>query len=192
MKMRNYALSLSIALVGAMALTTSCKKDDDDNASPAPSNPTPSLYSQVGGTTMVNDPAHPGMMIEKGYLSIRSVVDSSLLVIAADTSLQPFFAVLLGEVGSGNTTGFTILSKNVTDFFVVNAGGTHFTYGGLNMHDTHNPATNPRMTGLATNASMNAFIADVVVGAHQNSVPDNIIAQFGTLMESLRSTIVQG
>ena len=179
-----------IAAIALVAVFSSCKKDDDD---PAPSTPppSPSLYTQVGGTTMVADPTHPGTQIEKGYLSIRSVVDSSLLVIAGDPLLQPSFAILLGELQGGNTTNFGILSKNVTDFFVVGAGGTHFTYGGLNMHDTHNPTDNPRMTGLATNAQMDAFIADVVTGAQQNAVPNNIIAQFGTLMESLRTTIVQ-
>ena len=189
--MKNFTLPLSIAALALVAVFSGCKKDDPPAPAPAPP-PAPSLYSQVGGTTMVADPAHPGTMIEHGYLSIRSVVDSSLLVIAADTTLQPFFAVLLGELSNGNTTGFTMLSKNVTDFFVVNAGGTNFTYNGLDMHKTHNHAQNPRMTGLAQNDDMDHFIADVVTGAQQNGVPNNIIAQFGTLMESLRTTIVQG
>ncbi len=179
-------------MIAAMALVvvfSSCKKDDEP--APTPPAPTPSLYTQVGGTTMVADPANAGMQIEKGYLSIRSVVDSSILVIAGDPVLMPSFAILLGELGSGNATNLAILSKNVTDFFVVGAGGTNFNYTGLNMHDTHNPTDNPRMTGLATNAQMDAFIADVVTGAQQNAVPNNIIAQFGTLMESLRTTIVQ-
>ena len=139
---------------------------------------------------MVADPANPGTMIEKGYLSIRSVVDSSILVIAADPTLQPSFAVLLGEVVGGNTTGLAMLSKNVTDFFAFNAGSANHIYEGMSMYDTHNSA-NPRMTGLASNAQMNAFIADVVTGAQQNNVPSSVIAQFGTLMESLRTTIVQ-
>ena len=180
----------AIAAMALVVVFSSCKKDDDEPTPSTPA-PTPSLYAQVGGTTMVADPNNPSMQIEKGYLSIRSVVDSSLLVIAADPILTPSFAVLLGELGSGNATNLAILSKNVTDFFVVNAGGTNFNYTGLNMHDTHNPTDNPRMTGLASNAQMDAFIADVVTGAQQNAVPNNIIAQFGTLMESLRTTIVQ-
>lgn len=140
---------------------------------------------------MVADPNFPGTMIEQGYLSIRSVVDSSLMVVAADPVLMPSFAVLLAEL-PGNTTGFTELSKNVTDFFAFNAGSANHIYEGMSMHDTHNPTDNPRMTGLATNAQMDAFIADVVTGAQQNAVPDAIIAQFGALMESLRTTIVQG
>ena len=188
--MKTLARTGLIAAVALVAVFSSCKKDDD-TPTPTPTPPAPSLYSQVGGTTMVADPAHAGTMIEKGYLSIRSVVDSSILVIAADPVLQPSFAVLLGELQNGNVTNLAMLSKNVTDFFVVNAGGTHFTYGGLNMHDTHNPTGNPRMTGLATNTQMNSFIADVVTGAQQNGVPNNIISQFGTLMESLRTTIVQ-
>ncbi len=188
--MKTLVRTLSVATVALVVVFSSCKKDTPAPA-PAPA-PAPSLYTQVGGTTMVPDPANPGTMIEKGYLSIRSVVDSSLLVVAADTALQPFFAVLLGELNNGNTTGFTMLSKNVTDFFVVNAGGTNFTYTGLDMHMAHNHAQNPRMTGLAQNDDMDAFIADVVTGAQQNAVPTNIINQFGALMETLRTTIVQG
>ena len=189
--MNTFTKTGTIAAMALLAIMSSCKKDEDQPTTPVPA-PAPSLYVQVGGTEMVPDPANTGVMIEKGYLSIRSVVDSSLLVIAADTALQPFFSVLLAELGAGNTTGFTLLSKNVTDFFVVNAGGTNFTYGGLNMVDTHNPLVNPRMTGLAQNDDMDAFIADVVTGAQQNAVPDAIIAQFGALMESLRTAIVQG
>ncbi len=181
---------LALSVLGLVVLATGCKKDDDEDPAPTPT-PTPSLYSQVGGTTMVADPAHPGQMIEQGYLSFRSVVDSTIFVIAADPQLQPFFAVLLGEVTGGNTTNLAILSENLTEFFSVAAGGTNFTYSGLNMVDAHNSTGNPRMSGLANNAAFDRFIADVVTGAQQNSVPDNIITQVGALIETLRDDVVQ-
>lgn len=180
-----------LTLLGLALLITACKKDDDTTPTPTPTPSSPTLYQQVGGTTMVDDPAHPGEMIEQGYLSLRSVVDSSIFVVAADPNMQPFFAVLLGEVGNGNTTGLSALSRNLTDFFAAATGSTNHAYGGRNMVNAHDPSTNTRMTGHATNASMDSFIADVVVGAQQNNVPADIIAQFGTLMESLRSQIVQ-
>src|SRR5690606_6533499 len=107
--------------------------------------PKPTLYEKVGGTEMVNDPANAGMMIEKGRLSLRAVVDSSIFVIAGDPELQPYFPVLLGEVGNGDLSGFAALSKNLTDFFCVATGAKNFTYNGMNMVDAYDPAKNSRM-----------------------------------------------
>ncbi|HEY0978442.1 MAG TPA: hypothetical protein VGE21_13295, partial [Flavobacteriales bacterium] len=139
------------AAVVVATIATGCKKDDDDPVTPTPNPPaTPALYFRLGGDTLVNDPANSGQMIKKGYLAIRSVVDSSIFVIAADPQLQPYFAVLLGEVTGGDLTGFAALSENLSEFFAVGAGATSIEYTGLNMVDAHNPATNPRMTGMVT------------------------------------------
>jgi len=182
------ALFLSI-LGGSAFISTSCNKDDD-NPVVIPT-PTPTLYQKLGGTTMVSDPANPGMMIEKGRLGLRSVVDSTIYVIAGDPELNGFFPVLLTEVGAGNTSGFAALSKNLTDFFCVGTGATNFTYTGKSMVAAHNPATNPRMGGLADNGDMDKFIADVVVGAQKNNVPNNLIGEVGAVLETLREDIVQ-
>lgn len=186
-KLMKYALLAPMSLA---LLVTACKKDDDDEDSNPTPTPTPSLYQQVGGTTMVNDPVNSGQMIEQGYLSLRSVVDSTIFVIAADTALQPYFAVLLTEVTGGNTTNLAILSENLTEFFAVATGGANFTYSGMNMVDAHNN-NNPRMTGLVNDAAFDRFIVDLVTGAQQNSVPDNIITQVGALVETLRGDVVQ-
>ena len=130
-------------------------------------------------------------MIEQGRLSLRSVVDSSIFVIAADPNLQPYFAPLLAEVTAGNTTNLGLLSRSLTDFFVVATGSKTGTYTGLNMRDAHDPAKNPRMALKADNKAYDDFIAAVVKGAQQNDVPNNIIQEVGVLLESLRGTVVQ-
>jgi hypothetical protein len=151
----------------------------------------PTLYDSLGGTAMVSDPAHPGTMIEKGYLGIRSVVDSTIFVIAADTRINGHFTVLLSEVTSGNLSGFTALSGNLSTFVAVGTGAKDYTYTGLNMTDAHDPAKNPRMNGKASNADFDAFEADLVAGANKNHVPANLIASLGKIVESLRTTVVQ-
>ncbi|MCB0763331.1 MAG: group 1 truncated hemoglobin [Flavobacteriales bacterium] len=172
-----------------LTLAVGCKKDDEEPTPSTPA-PTPTIYQRLGGTTMVSDPANSGQMIEQGYLGLRSVVDSTIFVIAGDTALQPYFAVLLAEVGSGDLTGFAALSENLTEFFAVNTGAQNFTYDGLNMVDAHN-STNPRMTGLVDDAAFDRFIVDLVAGAAQNSVPSDIVADIGALVETLRDPIVQ-
>jgi hypothetical protein len=173
-----------------LTLATGCKKDDEDPApTPGPA-PTPTLYQRLGGTTMVADPANSGAMIEQGYLGLRSVVDSTIFVIAGDPQLQPYFAVLLAEVGSGDLTGFAALSESLTEFFAVATGAQNFTYDGMNMVDAHNSA-NPRMVGLVDNAAFDRFIVDLVQGAAQNNVPAAIVADIGALVETLRGPIVQ-
>ncbi|MFY7900733.1 MAG: group 1 truncated hemoglobin [Chitinophagaceae bacterium] len=166
-------------------LNTSCKKDD------APAPVTLTLYDSLGGTTMVADPKASGMMIEKGRLGIRSVVDSTVFVIAADSRINSYFQPLLNEVGAGNLSGFAALSKTLTDFLCVGTGAKNFTYSGKNMIAAHDPAQNSRMNGKANNAAMDAFIADVVVGAQKNGLPANLIGRVGAVLESLRSQVVQ-
>ncbi len=115
----------------------SCHKDNH------PTPPTQlTLYDSLGGTTMVKDPNNPSQMIEKGRLGIRSVVDSTIFVIAADNSINGYFTVLLGEVTMGNLTGFEELSKNLTDFFAVATGAKDYMYTGLSMMAAHNPSKN--------------------------------------------------
>lgn len=168
----------------ALISTSSCKKDKDNMQQPT-------LYDSLGGTTKVMDPAHSSVMIEKGRLGIRSVVDSTIFVIAADPELNGFFNTLLAEVTSGNTSGFEALSKNLTDFFCVATGAKNFTYGGMNMSDAHNPAKNSRMNGKADNMDFDQFITDLVTGAQKNGLPSNLIGSVGTLVETLRGQVVQ-
>lgn len=163
----------------------SCKKDD--KVTPVQ----PTLYDSLGGTTKVVDPANPSMMIEKGRLGIRSVVDSTIFVIAADNRINGKFTVLLSEVTAGNLSGFMELSKQLTDFVAVNTGAKNYTYTGDNMVVAHDPAQNPRMNGKANNADFDAFVQDLVAGANKNGLPANLIGSVGRLVETLRSQVVQ-
>lgn len=196
--MKNYARPLSILLVAGMFTTfISCNNDDDDNAPVQVAEKT--LYEKLGGTTKVSDPRNVGQMIEKGRLSYRSVVDSTITLIVGDIvagapgNLGAHFAPIVGEVSSGNTTNVAVLSKNLTDFFSANTGGgATNTYSGLNMVDAHNPVTNPRMGVKSTNANYDKFIGYVGAAAEKNGVTDTaLINEVVAVLESLRAPIVQ-
>ena len=179
------ALVAVVVMGVSMSLTmTSCSKS---------SSSTPTLYDSLGGTKLVADPTSTsGATIETGRLGLRSVVDSTIFVIAADPELNnKFFSVLLGEVGSGNLSGFTELSKNLTDFFSVATGAKDYKYTGMDMVTAHNPATNARMGTKASSADFDQFVNDLVKGAQQNKVPSNLIASVGTLVYTLKSQVVQ-
>ncbi len=182
--MKNVMKVSALALLGFSLTLGACKKDNNDEAEVT-------LYSKLGGSTMVADPANPGTMIEQGRLGLRSVVDSTIFVIAGTPSLQPYFGSLLSEVGAGNLSGFAALSGSLTDFFAVATGSTTATYNGLNMAAAHDPARNPRMALKSDNAAYDAFIGAVVTGAQKNSVPSPLIGEVGALIETLRTTIVQ-
>jgi hypothetical protein len=130
-------------------------------------------------------------MIEKGRLGLRSVVDSAIFVIAGDANINGHFKVLLAEVTAGNTSGFTVLSKNLTDFFCVATGAKDYSYTGKSMVDAHNPATNPRMNGKATNSDFDSFVADVVTAAQKNGLSNQLIGQVGVVINSVRTQVVQ-
>jgi len=173
-----------IWMLGAFLFFTAC--DDDDGAEPME----PTLYEKLGGTTMVDDPNTTGM-IEQGRLGLRSVVDSTIFVIAADPVLSPYFATLLMELNNGNTSNLALLSENLTDFFSVATGAENFSYDGMDMVSAHDPASNPRMEQKSDDAAYDAFIAAVVIGAQQNNVPSDLITEVGELLETLRADVVQ-
>jgi hypothetical protein len=166
-----------------------------ESCSKSTSSPTPkvqaTLYDSLGGTALVADPTHAGAMIEKGRLGIRNVIDSTIFVIAADPRINGHFTVLLSEVTKGDLSGFTDLSENLTTFVSGATGAKDYIYIGLSMTDAHNPATNPRMNGKATNADFDAFVSDLVTGANKNKIPANLINSIGKIVESLRTTVAQ-
>lgn len=183
--MKTIYTALAVMLASSL-LFVACKKDDNKTMAPAPT-----LYDSLGGTTMVTDPANSSMMIEKGRLGIRSVVDSTIFVIAADSRINGYFTTLLNEVGNNNLSGFMELSKNLTDFVAVATGAKNYKYDGLNMTAAHDPAQNSRMNGKAANDDFDAFVEDLVMGANKNKLPANLIASVGRLVETLRGQVVQ-
>lgn len=173
-----------VVLLATVLIWSACKHDDDSmNGN--------TLYEKLGGTEMVSDPANDGQMIEAGRLAIRSVVDSSIFVIAADPELVGFFAPLLAELSNGNTSNLFALSKNITDYLSVEAGAQNFSYTGLNMADAHDPNVNPRMAMTADNNDFNNFVAAIVIGANKNNVSAGLIAELGAILEMSRSDVVQ-
>ncbi|HEX4888350.1 MAG TPA: group 1 truncated hemoglobin [Luteibaculaceae bacterium] len=187
--MKNKSFLLALALVAGSLAFQNCAKDPEPTPAPAAA---PTLYERVGGTKMVADPNNPGQMIETGRLTLRSVVDSAIFVIAGDTSMTRFFPVLLGEVGRGDLSGFNALSKSFTDFLCVATGSKNFTYTGLNMVDAHDPAKNNRMGEKAGNTDFNNFVTDVGVALGKNGVTDQkLIGDLVALLETTRSAVVQ-
>ena len=176
-------------LCSAFLAIQACSKKNDAMAAA----PMPTLYDSLGGTTLVADPKQQGTQIEKGRLLIRTIVDSTIFVIAADSKINGFFKVLLAEVTSGNTSGFTALSKNLTDFVCVGTGAKNFSYGGKSMVAAHDPAQNPRMNGKAGTADMDQFETDLFMGANKAGVPSNTpaLVSVGKIVESLRGAVVQ-
>jgi hypothetical protein len=191
---RKFIYFMAILFLSGAMTFSSCKKeemeDNDGDITEAPFD----LYNRLGGTDMVMDPANPGMIIEQGRLTLRSVVDSTIFVIAADADfLTKFFPVLVAELGVENTTGLNDLSKSLTDFFCVATGSKNDTYTGIDMKTAHDPALNPRMGARSSNEDFDKFVGFVVAGAEQNGVPptDPIVADIGRLLETLRGAIVQ-
>jgi hypothetical protein len=196
--MTNLSKMALCAFVFGAGLFASCSKDDDAPiVIPQPQ----SIYARLGGTTMVPDPDNDGQMIEKGRLSYRKVVNSTIGLIVADVqsgadgNLGVHFAPLLTEVTAGNTTNLAELVDNLTDFFSHNTGGTNPVndYNGLDMVAAHNTATNSRMGLKASDADYSKFEGYVGAAAVQNGVAANtqLYADVVAVLESLRDPIVQ-
>ena len=180
------ALVLSIGLAAVTLLTFSCSKK---NNNPAPAKMT--LYDSLGGTAMVADPANPGQMVEKGYLGIRTIVDSAAFIIAGDAQINDYFMVLISELQSGNTSGFQKLSTNLSTFIAVAAGAKNFTYTGLSMTAAHDHSTNPRISMKVDSADFDEFIKDVAASATKNGLSAQLLGQVGTLLYTVEGQVVQ-
>lgn len=195
--MRNFSKITLGVLLMASAAFTSCSDDNDPEPEPVEA----SIYTRLGGTTMVTDPENSGQMIEQGRLNFRKVVNSTVGNIVADVqnnasgNLGVHFAPVLAEVGAGNTTKLAILVDNLTDFFSFNTGGTNAvnTYSGLNMVAAHDPATNPRMGTKSSDADYTKFVGYVGAAAVTNGVAANteLYADIVAVLQSLRTPIVQ-
>ena len=195
--MTNYSkITLSVLFVASAAFT-SCNKDDDAPMPVAKA----SIYDRLGGTTMVADPDNSGQMIEKGRLSYRKVVNSTIGLIVADVqnnaagNLSAHFAPVLRETGNTQATSIARLSDNLTDFFSFNTGGKNAVnaYSGLSMVAAHDPATNPRMGTKSSSADYTKFEGYVGAAANANGVASNteLYTDIVAVLESLRTPIVQ-
>jgi hypothetical protein len=200
MKTTTLKLAFGMLITGSV-IVTACKKDDSSSGTNTTtgttSTPTQTLYQRVGGTEMVADPANQGQMIEKGRLTLRAVVDSSILVIASDTQMAKYFPVLFAELGNNNTSGLTALSKNFTDFMCVATGSTNasYAYTGKSMKDAHDPAKNGRMGMKVDAADFDKFVGDIGTGLAQNGVTSannkQLVDDLVALLYTTKNDIVQ-
>ena len=194
--MRNFSKITLSVLIAASASLASCSNDDEK----APAEKA-TIYERLGGSAMVSDPDNSGQMIEKGRLSFRKVVNSTIGLIVADVqsnasgNLQAHFAPLLAETGTTQATNIAKLSDNLTDFFSFNTGGKNAvnTYSGLNMVAAHDPAKNPRMGTKASSEDFTKFEGYVGAAANANGVASNteLYTDIVAVLESLRTPIVQ-
>jgi hypothetical protein len=182
MRKMTFAMTALLGMAMVTVLTTSCHKSSSTS--------TPTLYDSLGGTTMVSDPANPGTQIEKGYLGIRTVVDSAIFIIAVDTAINSYFKVLIGEVTTGNTSGYQKLSANLSNFVAVATGARDYTYTGLTMQNAHNPSTNTRINGVVMSDDFNEFVKDVAASATKNGVPSNLITSLGNLLYTVEAEVI--
>lgn len=189
--MKNRSILIKGWLLAGLIAFASCEKDEmpvvDD-----------SFYStKLGGEVMVADPLNPGQMVETGFLNLRTVVINTVTTIATNQggkydALQPYFSVLLTEVGAGQTTGLNMLVMDFTEFLAEATGAKNFKYTGLDMASAHDPAKNSRMTGKVNDADYDLFIQAVVEGAAQAGITSNdVLGPVGQLLESVRAPIVQ-
>lgn len=192
--MKKNTLLLLFGFTASLMLYTSCKKDEDKKD---PGTTTPSLYDRVGGTEMVTDPKNAPQMIEKGRLTLRAVVDSSILVIAADTQMAKYFPVLFAELTGGNTSGLTALSKNFTDFMCAATGAKNpdYAYKGKSMKAAHDPASNSRMGMKVNSADFDKFVGDIGIGLAKNGVTSQnnkeLVDDLVALLYTTKADIVQ-
>lgn len=87
--MKNLTLFSIIGLITTGVFFGSCKKHD------VAMQTKPTLYDSLGGTKLVTDPRKAGTSIESGRLLVRSIIDSTIFVIAADPSINGHFTALL-------------------------------------------------------------------------------------------------
>ncbi len=196
--MKKTRLILPFCLALASIIYTGCKKDKKDpEPEPTPAAPAPSLYDRVGGTATVADPKNSSQMIEKGRLTLRSVVDSAIYVIAADTAMTKYFGVLLAEVSANNTTGFAALSKNLTDFFCSATGSknTAYAYMGKSMKAAHDPATHSRIGMKVNSTDFDRFVGDVGTALAKNGVTTTnnkaLVDDLVALLYTTKADVVQ-
>jgi hypothetical protein len=194
--MKKQLFTIALLVLSTATLFTACKKDDETPATTSTPT-TQTLYERVGGTTMVSDPNNTGQQIEKGRLTLRAVVDSSIFVIAADTQLQKYFPVLFAELGMNNSTGLVALSKNLTDFFCLATGSKNaaYNYTGKSMKDAHDPAKHNRMGLKANSEDFDKFVGDIGVGLAQNGVTSannkQLVDDLVALLYTTKNDIVQ-
>ena len=179
------AIATIILCVGAVIGTGSSCKISNKSAGKQ------TFYDSLGGTTLVPDSASYGQTVERGYLAIRTIVDTALLIIAADSTINGYFSLVLQEDSTGNESPYESLKLNMANFLAVAAGAEDYSYTGPDLMAAHNPDSNGNISMKVTSAAFNEFAYDLGLSAMQYGLSAQLISQFGTLLYRYESQVVQ-
>jgi hypothetical protein len=191
--MKKTALVASIFLGGLMigmaVLIPSCHKSSGSGGGHT-------FYDSLGGTLLVPDPANYGQTVEQGYLTIRTIVDTALVIIQADTLINSYFSIMVMEDTLHTApTEYDKLSLNITNFLAVAAGAKDYSYTGLDMFAAHNPDSNAYIPTPVLSAAFNEFAYDLAQSAASQPSPytlsNQLISQLGTLLYRYEGQVVQ-
>jgi hypothetical protein len=195
MKQYNKALLLImiLALATVCVTTLSCKKSKATITSGKPT-----LYDTLGGATLVVDPLSidSTTMIEKGFLTIRTIVDTTMFTFASDPLIDSYFSVLVNEDTLGNYTEFDSLSIRMTRFIAKAAGCTndspYYAYPTLDMYAAHNHDSNSNFPNVpVTDSAFNEFVYDLAQSAINYGLSAQVVSQFGSLLYKYEGQVVQ-
>jgi len=168
-----------------LAVTLSCHK----SGRPAGNQ---TFYDSLGGAVLVPDPANFGQSVEKGYLTIRTIVDSALFLIQVDPVINGYFSIMVAEDTAHTTpTEYDKLSLGITNFLAVAAGSKDYSYTGPTLLDAHNPSTNPNVPGPIDSGAFNEFAFDLGRAAAQSGLSNQLISQLGDLLYRYEGQVVQ-
>ncbi|HTR29272.1 MAG TPA: hypothetical protein VMH27_08375 [Puia sp.] len=173
------------ALVMAATMIPSCHKANNPGSGRT-------FYDSLGGTTPVADPANFGQTVEQGYLAIRTIVDTALLIIQADTTINSYFSIMVNEDTLHETpTEYDKLSLNITNFLAVAAGAQDYSYSGPDLFAAHNPDSNANIPAPVDSAAFNEFAHDLALSARQHGLSYQLISQLGKILYRYESEVVQ-
>jgi hypothetical protein len=191
--MRKTALAASIFLGGVImlvaALTPSCHKSSGSTDGHT-------FYDSLGGTVLVSDPANFGQTVELGYLTIRTIVDTALVIIQTDTLINGYFTFMVQEDTLHEApTEYDKLSLNISNFLAVAAGAKDYAYTGLSMLAAHDTASNAYILTPVDSAAFNEFAYDLAQSAARQPPPytlsNQLISQLGDLLYRYEGQVVQ-
>ncbi len=175
-------------MIGMAVLAPSCHKSSGSGGGHT-------FYDSLGGTVQVTDPANYGQMVEQGYLTIRTIVDTALVIIQTDTLINGYFTFMVQEDTLHEVpTEYDKLSLNITNFLAVAAGAKDYTYTGLDMFAAHNPDSNSYILNPVDSLAFNEFAYDLAQSAAHQPAPytlsNQLISQLGHLLYRYEGQIV--
>lgn len=188
MKQYNKAFFLTMILAAAAigVMMNSCKKSKTNGATG-----TPTLYDTLGGKTPVVDPEDTSLMIEQGYLTIRTIVDTTMFTFASDPLIDTFFNVLRSDDAAGNSSEYISLSTAMSHFIAMAAGSVDSVYTGPDMYAAHRHATDSNMPNIPLPDSVfNEFVYDLGQSAINYGLSAQVVSQFGSMLYKYEDQIV--